>query len=78
MQPRQRWAWSWRAPGHRRSRLKRQLVGVSSTICIVEVPRIQLADRAERVKASLSPMPCAQKAWSSLYCSAGHLGVTSW
>ena len=53
-------------------------MGVSSTICIVEVPRIHLADRAERVKASLSPMPYAQKAWSLLYCSARHFGVTSW
>lgn len=49
MRPRQRWAWGRRAGEHRRSRLKRQLVGVSSTICIVEVPRTQLADRAERV-----------------------------
>ena len=53
--PRQRWAWGWRAGGQRRSRLKRQLVGVSSTICIVEVPR-QLADRAERVFRLLSAL----------------------
>ena len=48
--PRQRWAWSWRSGQHRRSGLKRQLVSLSSTVCILEVPRAQLADRAERVR----------------------------
>lgn len=45
---RQGWAWNWRAK-ERRARTRRQLVGVSSQLCIVEVPRV-VPPTAERVR----------------------------
>lgn len=48
---RQGWSWNWRAK-ERRTRTKRQLVGVSSQLCIVEVPRTSMPPQAERVTAT--------------------------